>query len=167
TGGFRIGAYEVISRLRAGGMATVYLGQKRGPAGFYRKVVIKVIHPHLGQDEHFIRMFMDEARISAQVTHPNVVHVEEFGEDHGMFYLVMEHVNGCSLLQLMRSAAKQNRRLPVEVAVHLAIKAATGLHAAHETADEKGQALGIVHRDVSPSNILVSRDGQVKVIDFG
>jgi serine/threonine-protein kinase len=165
--GDRIGQYDIVGKLRSGGMGTVYLGQRRGPAGFVRDVVIKLIHPHLVEQERFVEMFMDEARISARINHPNVVQVEELGEDQGRFYLVMERVNGCSFHQLIRQAIRRGERIPMAAAVHIAMKAAMGLHAAHETSDDRGGPLGIVHRDVSPSNILISRDGNVKVIDFG
>jgi serine/threonine-protein kinase len=148
-------------------MGSVYLGQRRGPAGFVRDVVIKVIHPHLVEQEQFVKMFMDEARLAARINHPNVVQVEELGEEQGTFYLVMERVNGCSLHQIIRFAARRRMRIPMAAAVHIVMKAALGLHAAHDATDDDGAPLGIVHRDVSPSNILVSRDGNVKVIDFG
>ena len=165
--GERIGNYEILRKLRAGGMATIYLGRRLGPAGFTRNVVLKLVHPHLSQENQFIAMFMDEARISARISHANVVHVEEFGEDAGVFYLVMEHVDGCAVSQLLRSLIDRGEKLPVDMAVHIACKAAAGLHAAHETRDSDGGNLGVVHRDVSPSNVLVSRDGNVKLIDFG
>jgi eukaryotic-like serine/threonine-protein kinase len=163
----RIGQYEIVRKLKSGGMGAVYLGRRRGPAGFVRDVVIKVIHPHLGEEERFVRMFMDEARLAARISHPNVVQVEELGEERGMLYLVMERVDGCSLYQIIRQAVRRGTRIPVAAAVHVAMEAALGLHAAHEATGMDDVPLGIVHRDVSPSNILVSRDGNVKVIDFG
>jgi hypothetical protein len=112
-------------------------------------------------------MFIDEARISSYIRHSNVVYIEKFGEHDGLYYMVMEHVDGCSLLQVIRACAAEGRKLSAAIAVHIAIEVAAGLHAAHETAGDDGAPLGIVHRDVSPSNVLLTRDGRVKVIDFG
>jgi serine/threonine-protein kinase len=162
-----LGDYEIRSRMRSGGMATLFLAQRHGAAGVSRPVVIKVIHPHLAEDEQIVRMFIDEARISSHIRHSNVVYVEKFGEHDGIYYIVMEYVDGCSLLQVIRTCAAEGRKLSGAIAVHLAIEIAAGLHAAHETTGEDGAPLGIVHRDVSPSNVLLTRDGRVKVIDFG
>ena len=162
-----LGDYEIRSRLRAGGMATLFLAHRHGAAGVSRPVAIKVIHPHLAQNELIVRMFIDEARISSHITHSNVVYVEKFGEHDGVYYIVMEYVDGCSLHQLLRACVAEGRKLSPAIAVHLAIEAAAGLHAAHETTGEDGAPLGIVHRDVSPSNVLLTRDGRVKRIDFG
>ena len=112
-------------------------------------------------------MFVDEARISSHISHPNVVHVEEFGEVDGRFYLVMEYVDGCSAGDLLRAVGASGGRLPIDVAAHIALRVAEGLHSAHETRDDGGNPLHIVHRDVSPSNVLLSREGHIKVIDFG
>jgi serine/threonine-protein kinase len=162
-----LGDYEIRGRLRAGGMATLFLAQRHGAAGVSRPVVIKVIHPHLAENELMVRMFIDEARISSHIRHSNVVYVEEFGEHDGVYYIVMEYVDGCSLHQLLHACVAEGRKLSPAIAVHIAIEVAAGLHAAHETCGEDGEPLGIVHRDVSPSNVLLTRDGRVKVIDFG
>jgi eukaryotic-like serine/threonine-protein kinase len=162
-----LGDYEIRSRLRAGGMATLFLAQRHGAAGVSRPVVIKVIHPHLAENELMVQMFIDEARISSHIRHSNVVYVEEFGEHDGVYYMAMEYVDGCSLQQLLHACRAERRKLRAAVAVHIAIEVAAGLHAAHETLGSDGAPLGIVHRDVSPSNVLVTRDGRVKVIDFG
>ena len=118
--------------------------------------MIKVIHPHLAEDEAIVRMFIDEARISSHISHSNVVYVEKFGEHDGVYYIVMEYVDGVSLQQLLRALAAEGRKLSAAVAVHLAIEIAAGLHAAHETTGQDGAPLGIVHRDVSPPTL--SRD---------
>src|SRR5262245_26824194 len=165
--GDRIGDYKVERRIRSGGMATLFLARRTGVFGFSRMAAIKVIHPHLSQDERLVRMFIDEARILSRISHPNVVHVEEFRESQGLLYLVMEYVAGCSAAQLMTMLREQKEKLPVALAVHIAMKTAEGLHSAHETTDDDGRLLGIVHRDVSPPNILVSTEGNVKLIDFG
>jgi serine/threonine-protein kinase len=165
--GDRIGEYQIVARLKSGGMATLFLAQRRGAAGFQRFVAIKVVHPHLASDPAFVRMFVDEALLSARIVHPNVVHVEELGEAEGTYFLVMEYVHGCSLSLLVRALARRKRMLAPDVATHIAMKVADGLHAAHETRGDKGELLGVVHRDVSPQNVLISYQGHVKLIDFG
>lgn len=165
--GSKLRDYEIVAHLRVGGMATLFLGKRQGVSGFAKLVAIKVIHPHLAQDATFVRMFVDEALISARIDHPNVVHVEELGEVDGTKFLVMEYVHGASLSQLLGSLAKDSRRLAPELAVHIAVRVAEGLHAAHETVDDEGNLLNIVHRDVSPQNVLLSSRGHVKLIDFG
>ncbi|MBX7194447.1 MAG: protein kinase [Sandaracinaceae bacterium] len=148
-------------------MATLFLARRSGVAGFSRHVAIKVVHPHLAEDPSFIRMFVDEALLSARIQHPNVVHVEELGEEKGTYFLVMEYVHGSALSTMLGTLARQDRRLAPELAVHIAMKVADGLDAAHELLDDKGQRLGVVHRDVSPQNVLLSATGHVKLIDFG
>ena len=164
--GKRVGSYDLVARLKAGGMATLFLGRRAGPAGFARHVAIKVVHPHLATDTSFVRMFLDEAKLCSRIQHPNVVHVEELGDADGTYFLVMEYVHGCSLSQLLRALAARKRRLSPELAVYLAMRVADGLHAAHEATGAEGP-LGVVHRDVSPQNILLAYKGYVKLIDFG
>jgi len=165
--GDKVGDYEIVARFKSGGMATLYLARRTGASGFAKHVAIKVVHPHLAEDPTFVRMFVDEALLSARIVHPNVVHVEELREVDGQHFLVMEWVAGCSLAQLMRQLAKRQRRLTPQLAVHIAVRIADGLHAAHELKDEQGQSLGVVHRDVSPQNVLLAWQGHVKLIDFG
>ena len=165
--GSRIRDYEIIARLKAGGMATLFLARRVGAAGFSRHVAIKVVHPHLAEDQGFIRMFIDEALLSARIQHPNVVHVEELGEDQGTYFLAMEYVHGSALSTLLGSLAKLDRRLSPDLAVWIAMRLADGLHAAHELKSDEGQPLGVVHRDVSPQNVILSMSGNVKLIDFG
>ena len=165
--GSRIRDYEIIARLKAGGMATLFLARRVGAAGFSRHVAIKVVHPHLAEDQGFIRMFIDEALLSARIQHPNVVHVEELGEDNGTYFLAMEYVHGSALSTLLGSLAKLERRLSPDLAVWIAMRLADGLHAAHELRGEDGAYLGVVHRDVSPQNVILSMSGHVKLIDFG
>src|SRR6185503_16132652 len=162
-----VGEYEVVKRLCVGGMATLYLARRHGAAGFSRLVALKVIHPHLVAQPAFIDMFGDEARICSQITHPNVVHVEEFGEIDGIHFLVMEYLDGCSVAELLRLFRRESRKLEPELAARIVMQIAGGLHAAHETIDQDGEPLDIVHRDISPSNILLSTDGNAKLIDFG
>ena len=164
--GLRLGAYEIVSPLTSGGMAAVYLGRRvDSPSAGY--VAIKVVHPRFVGDPAFVAMFLDEARLSARIQHPNVVRVEATGQENGLYYLVMEYLHGASLFRFVRRLAESKRALVNEVAVHVIGSVAAGLHAAHDTTDEQGRPLGIVHRDVTPQNILVSYAGGVKLIDFG
>jgi serine/threonine-protein kinase len=148
-------------------MATLFLARRVGAAGFSKHVAIKVVHPHLAEDPNFVQMFVDEALLSAQIQHPNVVHVEELRQVDGAHFLVMEYVSGCALSQLLRELAKRGRRLSPQLAVHIAVRIEDGLHAAHELRDPDGSLLGVVHRDVSPQNVLLAWEGHVKLIDFG
>jgi serine/threonine-protein kinase len=165
--GSKIGAYEVVKELGRGGMATLYLGTYRGPGGFARRVAIKVLHRDVARDPELVRMFLDEARLSACIQHPNVVHVEAFEQLGDLHYLVMEYIEGCTLAQVLRDRAQRREPLPAELAVAILAQVAAGLHAAHEAADELGQPLNIIHRDVSPQNVLLGVAGHVKLIDFG
>ncbi|HEY5935416.1 MAG TPA: tetratricopeptide repeat protein [Kofleriaceae bacterium] len=167
-----LGKYELVATIGKGGMASVILARTRGPAGFEKLVVIKVIHPHLAKDEAAVAMLLDEARLAALIDHPNVVHTHELGEAHGTFYIVMEYLAGESFHQVLRRASSiPPGELAVALHPHLAGRivsdACEGLHAAHELVDFQGRKRGIVHRDVSPGNIVVLYSGAVKVVDFG
>ena len=161
------GDYEIVKQLRVGGMATLYLARRHGAAGFSRLVALKMIHPHLAEQPSFIEMFVDEARICSCITHPNVVHVEGFGELDGVHYLVMEYLDGCSASELLQVFRRERRLLDPELAARVIMQVAGGLHAAHETRGPDGQLLELIHRDISPSNVLISVDGNAKLIDFG
>ncbi len=165
--GDTFGDYEVVTRLQGGGMASLWLARRRGAAGFTRPVIIKIVHPHLATDEDFVKMFVDEAKIAARIDHPNIVHVEALGEQDGAFYMVMEYVHGASLAELRRALRKKGRAMGPAVATAIVMRIADGLHGAHETCDDSGELLNVVHRDVSPHNVLLSHRGHVKVIDFG
>ena len=165
--GDRLGDCEVVTKLRTGGMATLYLGRRVGPDGFSRYVAIKVLRDDFLHRTELAEMFLHEARLSSQIDHPNVVRIEQLGDMDGRRVLVMEYVSGCSLAELWDELAQRGRRMSKELAVHIAIMIADGLHAAHGAEDASGQRLGIVHRDVSPDNVLVAFKGYVKVIDFG
>ncbi len=165
--GDRLGEYEVMEHVTSGGMASLYRARRSGARGFAKEVAIKVVHERLSDQEDFQRMFIDEAILSSRLSHPNIVHVEEFGESDRSLYLVMEFVDGCSLSDLLRHLRKNGRVLSVPHAVRIASEVAAALHAAHEALDEDGSPLAVVHRDVSPGNVLLSRAGHVKMIDFG
>jgi serine/threonine-protein kinase len=161
-----LGRYELIAHLKNGGMASLFLGRRTEPSD-NRIFAIKVVHPHLLDDTRHIAMFRDEAGLSLRIDHPNVVHVEEVGEDKGRHYLAMEYVHGCSLAQLLQALIRRGRRMSPDLATYVAMAVAEGLHAAHETNGPNGEPLNVVHRDVSPQNILLSHNGEIKLIDFG
>ena len=162
----KIGRYEVVGKLTTGGMAEIFLGRLTGPRGFEKPVVIKRILGHLTSTT-FSEMFLDEARIVADIRHPNVVQVFDFGEEAGQLFMAMEYLEGESLGGILRRLWATGRSMDPAAAALIAAGACAGLHAAHELKDRKGHPLGLVHRDVSPSNLFVTYDGQVKVIDFG
>lgn len=162
-----VGRYELIHRLGHGGMASVYLGRAIGTAGFERLVAVKVIHPHLANESEFVEMFLDEARIAAKIHHPNVCETLDLGEDDGLFFMVMEYVEGETLSSLIRQLRKREDRLPMPCALQITADACRGLGAAHALEGKDGKPLNLVHRDVSPHNLLVTMDGRLKVVDFG
>ncbi|MCU0663778.1 MAG: serine/threonine protein kinase [Myxococcota bacterium] len=163
----RIGRYDLIYVLGRGGMATVYMGQVSGLAGFEKLVTVKVIHQHLAQEQQFQDMFLDEARLSARIQHPNVAATQEVGKEDGLLYMVGEFVEGQSLKTVMSKARRRSTRLSHPMAAYVAACVCDGLHAAHELTDEEGRPLGLVHRDISPPNVMISYQGFVKLIDFG
>jgi serine/threonine-protein kinase len=148
-------------------MAEILLACLRGPRGFERLVVIKRILPYLAGDPRLVQMFVDEARNLAKISHPNVVQVSDFGSDGGEVFLAMEYVAGENLAALMRRLGERDETLPPGLAAFIVAEACAGLHAAHELVGAEGRPLGIVHRDISPQNILVTYGGHVKVVDFG
>ncbi|MCK9459159.1 MAG: serine/threonine protein kinase [Proteobacteria bacterium] len=162
-----IGRFAVIYPLAHGGMASVHVGRISGMAGFEKLVAIKVIHPHLACEESFVTMFLDEARLAAQIHHPNAGEVIEVGEDGGLYYMVSELIVGQSLRNLYRRAEALCRKIPRPMSADICAKVCGALHEAHELKDGDGKPLGIVHRDISPRNVLVSYNGFVKLIDFG
>lgn len=163
----RIGRYTVERRLGSGGMADVYLCRQAGMGGFDRQVVVKQIREHLREREDVVFMFLDEARLVAQVNHPNVVQIYDIDEQEGLPYLVMEYVRGLSFETLSKRLQQRGVQYPIDLVAALGEQACAGLNAVHELRDKSGAALGVVHRDISPSNLLLSADGVVKVIDFG
>jgi serine/threonine-protein kinase len=164
--GTRLGRYELLVPIARGGMARVWAARLHGQRGFQKLVAIKTILPHLAEEPEFERMFLDEARIASGVHHPNVCEIYELGEERGVLYLAMEWVNGDSLSRVLRPQ-KKSEALDARVAARIVADACAGVHAAHELTDEDGRMLDVVHRDLSPHNILLSADGVVKVCDFG
>ncbi len=163
----RGGRYEVLREIASGGMATVHLGRTLGVGGFERVVAIKVMHPHLSSDPQFIGMFLDEARLAARIRHPNVVGTLDVQEDERGLFLVMDYVEGPSLGHLVRAAKQKGAPPPLDVTLRIFLDLCAGLHAAHELTDGAGESLGLVHRDVSPQNVLVGTDGIARITDFG
>ncbi len=163
----RIGRYEIIGPLAAGGMAEILLARLAGAHGFERVVALKRVLPHLARDESFVRMFIDEARIVSELRHPNVVQVLELGQHDGELFMAMEYLEGEPLSGLLRRMRIRKTSLPRALAAYVVAESAAGLHAAHELKSPDGTSRELVHRDVSPQNIFITYDGQVKVIDFG
>lgn len=162
------GRYETLFRIAAGGMAEVYAARVRGAAGFQKLVALKRMLPHLTDDERFVTMFMDEGKLAANIESPNVVSTLDLGRaDDGSLYLVMELVVGTTLSTLLRNAAKSGASIPPDVACEILAQAAQGLHDAHEARTPFGAPLQLVHRDISPQNILIGVDGRVRITDFG
>jgi serine/threonine protein kinase len=165
-GGARLGRYQIIRRLAKGGMAELYLARQIGGGGYEKVVALKRVLPHLAEDLTFVRMFLNEAKLAAGLDHSNIVHVVDFGSEGGEHFMVMEYVHGRSVLDLLRASARVGG-LPLSCALTIAGEVAAALHYAHERAGSDGRPLGLVHRDVSPSNVLVSFEGDVKLVDFG
>lgn len=159
----RLGAYELLQEIGYGGMGSVFLARRDGPGRFHKRVAIKTIHPHLAKEQAFVDMFLDEARIAAAMNHPNVAQVFDLGEVDGRYFLAMEYLHG----EHLGVVRERVGRIDPNVVACIASFAARGLHHAHEACDADGRPLGLVHRDVSPQNIFLTYDGQVKVTDFG
>ncbi|HWP06703.1 MAG TPA: protein kinase [Polyangiaceae bacterium] len=161
-----LGRYELLLPVAAGGMAMVWAARLKGSRGFQKIVAVKTMLPKLSEDPQFERMFLDEASLASRIHHPNVVEVLDLGEANGVLFIAMEWLDGVPLNQVMK-AAKGASGIPSGVAIHILTDAAEGLHAAHELKDDNNSYIGLVHRDVSPQNILVGHDGLTKMVDFG
>lgn len=161
------GKYTLIARLGSGGMAEAHLAMLHGSMGFQKLVVLKRMHASLGRDEHFVQMFVDEARLAARLNHPNVVSTTEVGEIDGDYFIAMEYLEGLSLDRIVRKYLGDGGAMPMGLLLRVACDALEGLHHAHKLRDFDGRPLQVVHRDVTPSNIFVTADGMGKVLDFG
>ncbi|MDB4959902.1 MAG: serine/threonine protein kinase [Myxococcales bacterium] len=166
--GKRLGKYEILALLALGGTAEIYLARIGGTNGFEKYVVVKCLHDHLADDTDFVKMFLDEARLAAQLDHSNVVQTFELGEHENRYYMVLEFLAGLSLAMVVRRAQERlsGGKLPIPLTLNIAAQACAGLHYAHERASS-GKPLNIVHRDISPQNLVISFEGVVKVVDFG
>ncbi len=159
--------YSLIRQLGAGGMAEIFLARQHGPAGFDRRVALKRILPNLARDPSFVAMFLAEARMAARLSHQNIVQIHELIEAEGHYCIVMEYVDGRDLSGLLRAAREAGQQISVDVALRIAASVCAALDAAHTARDELGRSLAVVHRDVSPHNVLVGNDGSIKLTDFG
>ena len=163
----KLGRYTLLGKLARGGMAELFLAKSEGIEGFEKIVVLKRILPSFAEDEEFIGLFLSEARLAAQLDHANIVHVHDIGRDGSDFFFTMEYLHGHDVRRLLTEARRRGRPLPLQFVLSIVTGAAAGLHYAHEQVDFSGRPLDIVHRDVSPSNIIVTYSGHVKVLDFG
>src|SRR5256714_3581897 len=161
------GRYLLLERIAAGGMAEVYKAKSYGVAGFEKLLVIKKILPHLSQNERFVSMFIKEAKIAVNLNHKNVVQVFDLGKVADDYYIAMEYVHGRDLREITRACAKKRIPLPLSIACYLLAEIAAGLDYAHRRKDTDEQPLNIIHMDISPQNVLVSFEGDVKIADFG
>jgi serine/threonine-protein kinase len=162
-----LGKYRLIGMMNAGGMAELFLALQAGLEGFTKVVALKRVLPHLATSQGFIDMFLDEARLAARLDHANIVRIYDFGEANGRYYLAMEYLPGEDLTRVCSQARKTGQRIPVDLAACIISNAAAGLHFAHELTGEDGKPMGLVHRDATPSNIIVTYYGAVKMVDFG
>lgn len=163
----QFGKYSLFELIGRGGMAEVYKGRIQGPAGFERTFVVKRILPHLSDDATFIKMFVEEAKLSARLAHPNIVHIFELGSVEGEYFISMEYIRGHDLSETMRAIWKTMGPPRPEMVAYIGREACRGLSYAHGLTDDSGKLLGMVHRDISPSNVMLSYEGAVKLLDFG
>jgi len=164
----KFGKYVLLKRLAVGGMAEIFLAKKTGVAGVAQFVVVKRILPQYSSNKNFVEMFKNEGRIAAHLKHSNLVHVQDFGEYRGSYFIEMEYISGCTLKDLLKTVKKHYRYFPVEYAVHIVRSVASALNYIHNSINqETGKKLNAIHRDISPHNIMVSYSGDVKMIDFG
>src|SRR6201997_1859685 len=163
----RLGRYELLARLAAGGMGEIFLARLEGAAGFEKLFVIKRILPHLADDARFRAMLIAEARIASMMAHANICQVYELGETDGQLYIVMEYLEGITLSPLLRKLSRDRGALELGFAAGVIQQATDALHYAHELRDRGGESLGIVHRDVTPTNLFLTDSGVVKILDFG
>ncbi len=161
------GNYELLERIATGGMAEIFRAKQLGLEGFEKELCIKRILPHLAREPQFIKMFLDEARIAARLNHPNITQIYNLGAQGGTYFIAMEYVDGQDLREIWRMCEARGQPMPPQYACRIVAEAAAALHHAHKKTNKQGKPLGIVHRDVSPQNILVTRTGDVKVVDFG
>jgi serine/threonine protein kinase len=159
--------YTIVEKLEVGGMAEIFIAQSTSVGGIQKRVAIKRILPNLTKNPRFVNMFLDEARLCMYLNHANIVQVFDVGKADGTYFIVMEYVEGTNLRQLFQQMSETGYSLPVELAVYIMAEVCKGLAHAHESTDMQGKALGIVHRDISPPNILISKSGEVKITDFG
>ena len=161
------GRYQLLKRIAGGGMGEVFLARQAGIQGFEKLLVIKTLLPHLTENQEFVEMFLDEARLAAKLSHPNLISIFDLGEVEGVFYIAMDYVHGEDLKRLWKQAYHAKRTIPTPIAARIVADAAAGLAYAHRLSAADGSPLNLVHRDVSPQNVMVTFDGVAKLVDFG
>jgi TonB family protein len=167
TDGIKFGQYVLLEKIATGGMAEVWKARMRGVEGFQKIVAIKKILPHLSDNQDFIEMFVDEAKLAAQLNHNNIIHIYDLGKIQSSYYIAMEYIDGYDLKNILRKAQERDQPLSVEIALFVASKIAAALDYAHRKRDFEDKEMGLVHRDVSPQNVLISEEGDIKLCDFG
>jgi TonB family protein len=167
TDGTKFGQYVLLEKIATGGMAEVWKARMRGVEGFQKIVAIKKILPHLSDNQDFIEMFVDEAKLAAQLNHNNIIHIYDLGKIQSSYYIAMEYIDGYDLKNILRKAQERDQPLSVEIALFIASKVAAALDYAHRKRDFEDKEMGLVHRDVSPQNVLISEEGDIKLCDFG
>ena len=165
--GRQVGRYTVLSHLASGGMAELYIARQQSVGGFEKQVVLKILQPRYAKSPRVVQMFLDEARLAAKLNHPAIVHVYDVADEAGLKYIAMEYIHGETIADIVKRGLAEGRYLPMEHAVHIVRQAAAGLSYAHERREPDGRVVRIVHRDVSPTNILVTYEGQTEIVDFG
>jgi serine/threonine protein kinase len=165
--GRQVGRYRVVRHLASGGMAELFIARQEAMGGFEKEIVVKILQPRYAENPRVVQMFLDEARLAAKLNHQSIVHVYDVAEDGGLKYIAMEYIRGETLTEIVRRGLAAKKYIPLEHAVHVVRQTAAGLAYAHAGRDPDGQLLRIVHRDVSPTNILVTMEGQTKIVDFG
>jgi serine/threonine-protein kinase len=165
--GAQVGRYTVVRHLASGGMAELFIAKQEAMGGFEKPVVLKLLQPRYAENPRVVSMFLDEARLAAKLNHPAIVHLYDVAEDGGLKYIAMEYIHGETVADIVKRGLATNNYLPLEHAVHIIRQTAAGLAYAHERREPDGHVLRIVHRDVSPTNILASYEGQTKIVDFG
>jgi TonB family protein len=167
TDGVRFGQYVLLEKIATGGMAEVWKARMRGVEGFQKIVAIKKILPHLSDNQDFIEMFIDEAKLAAQLNHNNIIHIYDLGKIQSSYYIAMEYIDGSDLKAILKKAQERDQPMSLELALFIASKVAAALDYAHRKHDFEGKEMGLVHRDVSPQNVLISEEGDIKLCDFG
>jgi TonB family protein len=167
TDGVRFGQYVLVEKIATGGMAEVWKARMRGVEGFQKIVAIKKILPHLSDNQDFIEMFIDEAKLAAQLNHNNIIHIYDLGKIQSSYYIAMEYIDGYDLKTILRRGEERDQPMGIELALFIASKIASALDYAHRKHDFEGKDMGLVHRDVSPQNVLISQEGDIKLCDFG
>src|SRR3954466_7583468 len=165
--GRQVGRYTVVSHLASGGMAELYVARQEAVGGFEKDLVLKLLQGRYAENPRVVRMFLDEARLAAKLNHPSIVHVYDVAEEDGIKFIAMEYIHGETLTDIVRRGIAVDKYLPLEHAVHVGRQTAAALAYAHGRREPDGRLLRIVHRDVSPTNILVTYEGQTKIVDFG